>query len=62
MKKSTLMRRVEREQGAPLEAVVTRMVAEEISTERMARRLDVSYWTMRNWLIRVENERKAVAR
>jgi transposase len=60
MKKSTLMRRVEREQKAPLEAVVQRLLAEEMSTERMARLLDVSYWTMRNWLELVEKERTGV--
>jgi DNA-binding transcriptional regulator YiaG len=58
--KSTLMRRVEREQRMPLEAVIQQMLAEGLSTPRMARLLDVSYWTMRNWLELVEKERTGV--
>lgn len=61
MKKSTLMRRVEKENGASLETVLIRLRAEGYSRERMARHLNVSYWTIRNWQEAVEKAQDEVA-
>ena len=50
MFKTILQQKLEAAHGAPLEELIRQWAAEGLSREQMARRLDVSYWTLTRWL------------
>ena len=53
MEKTLLMEKRERELGESIESVIGRMVEQGSSYEQIARYLDVSYWTLQNWMARL---------